>query len=90
MDKFCKISIISMSLLTLTLTACKSPQTIKLERHNQALYETVKAEINPNPTQKYDIIIDASNTLNGLALSNLSVKFTSECQLFLRRIPVTV
>ncbi|WP_066802551.1 hypothetical protein [Moraxella oblonga] len=72
------------------LTACVSPKTRQLERHNQALYPTIKAEINPNPTQKYDVIIDATNSIDGLALSELSIEFTSKCRLFLRRIPATV
>lgn len=89
MKKLMLSAIIGTSMAVI-LTACVSPKTRQLEQHNQTLYDSVKAEVNPNPTQKYDIIIDASNTLDGLALSNLSVKFTSKCQLFLRRIPVTV
>ncbi|WP_066802552.1 hypothetical protein [Moraxella oblonga] len=81
-----KIAIIGI-IPTLVLSACVSPKTRQLEQHNQALYDSVKAEVNPNPTQKYDIIIDASDSIEGLELSELSFVFRSECTLFVKRIP---
>ncbi|WP_066802554.1 hypothetical protein [Moraxella oblonga] len=86
MKKLLLSAVIGTSMAVI-LTACVSPKTRQLEQHNQALYDSVKAEVNPNPTQKYDIIIDASDSIEGLVLSKLTVHFYSECRLFLKRIP---
>lgn len=48
-------------MMGLTLSACISSKDIKEKENNLAIYATIQPEINSNPKQRYELIINTQN-----------------------------
>lgn len=65
------------------LSACQSSHNTKQIEQNKAIYATIQPQINPNPKERYEIIINTKNAPSDLILTRLKASYITQCRFYL-------
>ncbi|MDO4896371.1 MAG: hypothetical protein Q3971_03315 [Moraxella sp.] len=77
------IKIPMLLMMSVGLSACLSASDKKEIRHNQAIYANIQPIVNPNPAQRYELIINTKNAPDDLILKNIRVSYTTKCRFYI-------
>lgn len=72
-------------MMGLTLSACISSKDIKEKENNLAIYATIQPEINSNPKQRYELIINTQNAPEDLVLKSVRANYMTKCRFFIAK-----
>lgn len=77
------IKILALLMMSVGLSACLSYQDKQQINANKEIYKNITPIINPNPIQRYELIINTKNAPSDLTLKNIRVSYMTKCRFYI-------